>query len=447
MIEIDKKVKKVRRDILKVIWQSILLSHPDNTIKNHLKLHYNSLTIDNNKINLDAYDNIYVIGAGKASAHMAKAIENIFMRRITGGLICVKYGHGIKLHNILLAEAGHPVPDENSYSAAKKTLEIVQKCTHKDLIICLMSGGASSIWALPYAKIPFTDKQRCYEVLLGSGADIHEINTVRKHISRIKGGRLAQAAHSARLITLAISDVIGDDFSSIGSGPSTGDPTTFKDAMDVFTKYNLTQKIPKSIFEHTIAGLKGEIKETPKPNDRIFRGNIECIIASNKQFLEIAKQTGENLGYNAKIVSNELSGEASEVGKQIIENARKIRIAKKSGYKPTMLLFGGETTVTLKGDGKGGRNQELTLSAALEMTDLKDVVIASMGTDGTDGPTDAAGAFADTTTIARGNDIRLNAKEFLDRNNSYGYFDRLGDLIKTGPTGTNVMDIQAVIIY
>lgn len=447
MIRMDKKVKGIRRNILKVIWQSIQSVHPENTIKNHLKLRYNNLIIDNNKVNLDVYENIYIIGAGKASAHMAKALENIFMKRITKGLICVKYGHSVKLHSILVVEAGHPMPDNNSYLAAKRTLELIKECSEKDLIICLMSGGASAIWALPYAKISFEDKKNCYEILLRSGADIHELNTVRKHISRIKGGLLAQAAYPARLITLAISDVIGNNFSSIGSGPCVGDPTTFKDTMNVFKKYDLFQKIPKSVLKHVLAGVKGDIKETPKPNDRIFRGNVECIVTSNKQFLDIAKQTGEYLGYNVKIVSSELTGEARDVGRQLVEKARQIKSAKKPGSKPTILLFGGETTVTLKGDGKGGRNQELALSAALEMVDLEDVLIASFGTDGTDGPTDAAGAFADNKTVAKGNDMHLNAKDFLDSNNSYKYFSKIEDSIITGPTGTNVMDVQIVIIH
>lgn len=446
MIKTDNKITGIRRNILKVIWQSLLSVHPENTIKKHLKLLYNSLIIDKNKVNLDIYENIYIIGAGKASAHMAKAVENIFMKRITKGLICVKYGHSVRLHNILVVEAGHPVPDNNSYLAAKRTLELIKECDQKDLIICLMSGGASAIWALPYAKIPFEDKKSCYEILLKSGADIHEFNTVRKHISRIKGGLLAQTAYPARLITLAISDVIGNKFTSIGSGPSVGDPTTFQDTMDVFKKYNLTQKIPKSVLKHVLAGVKGDIKETPKPNDRIFNGNIESIVTSNKEFLDITKQTGEYLGYSVKIVSTELTGEARDVGKQIVEKARQFKSAKKPGSKPMMLLFGGETTVTLKGNGKGGRNQELALSAALEMVNLEGVLIASFGTDGNDGSTDAAGAFADNKTVLKGKKRQLDAKDFLDCNNSYEYFSKIEDLIISGPTGTNIMDVQIVII-
>jgi glycerate 2-kinase len=432
---------------MRIIWQALDSVYPENAINKHVSLKWEDLYIDDHKINLDAFENIYIIGAGKASAQMAKALENILTKRIKGGMICIKPGHGTRLHNILVVEASHPVPDENSYLAAKKTLEMANEYGPKDLVLCLLSGGASSIWALPYHPVSLEHKQKCTEILLGCGADIHEINAVRKHISRIKGGRLAQAIHPARLITLAISDVVGDKLTSIGSGPTVGDPTTYYDAMEVIEKYSLSPQMPESVLNHLWAGINKEVKDTPLPNDGIFKGNVELIVSSNKQALDTALQTATYLGYDAGILSTEITGEAREVGKRIIERARNIIRNRIPGSPPSMLLLGGETTVTLRGRGKGGRNQELVLAAAIEMQDLKNMVVASVGTDGTDGPTDAAGAFADSATVARGNDIGLDAEKYLRNNNSYEYFRRLGDLIKTGPTGTNVMDIQALLIF
>jgi glycerate 2-kinase len=440
------KIVKFRRDILKIIWQAIESVNPENAINKHFRLQYENLIIDDRKINISDFKNIYVIGAGKASTQMAKAIENILMRRLTGGLICTKAGHGVPLHSVNVMEAGHPVPNKESVLAAQRAIQLVTKCEKEDLIICLLSGGASSLWCVPFPPLTFEDKVTTTQALLKSGADIHEINAFRKHISNIKGGRLAQAAHPATMITLAISDVVGDEISSIGSGPTVGDPTTFKQVFDTLDKYKLSRKLPLSVLDHIWNGYKKVIKETPRPTDAIFGKNVASVIASNAQALDTAMETGRYLGYKTYILSSKITGEASTVGIKHVEKIKDMIKSRRPGDPPIMLLAGGETTVTVKGKGKGGRNQELILAAATALDGLGDAVMASVGTDGIDGFTDAAGAFADSTTITRGKEKGLDAQKYLDNNNSYEYFSHIGDLIKTGPTGTNVMDIQ-VLIY
>jgi len=446
VIELTEKQQKYKRDILRVIWGAIDSANPESAIREYLKLRYENLHIGNRVIDLSRINNIYVIGAGKAAPTMAKAAENILMRRLKGGLICTKYGHSVPLHNINTMEAGHPVPDKNSQLGAQRTLRLAGSCEAGDLLICLLSGGASAIWAAPQPPVKLEEKKQVTEALLACGADIHEINTIRKHISNIKGGRLAVAAQPAMLITLAISDVVGDQLSSIGSGPTVADPTTFKNVFDIVTKYDLTSKLPQSVSDIVWDGYKKLIKDTPKSSNAAFGKNIELVISSNKKALETAQQTARYLGYKVQILSSQLIGEAKEVGPKLVEQARKLAASQKPGDKPWMLLAGGETTVTLTGTGKGGRNQEMTLAAAIAMEGIDNITFASIGTDGTDGPTDAAGAIADGSTIDRGKINGLDANNYLANNDSYNYFKTTGDLIKTGPTGTNVMDIQVLIV-
>lgn len=441
----DEKRDKLRSDALGVIRQAIESVNPESAVRKYMFLKDEELHVGEDIINLKDYDNIYTIGAGKASAAMAVAVEHILGERLKGGVICTKYGSEVHLSKLEIVEANHPIPDERSILGAQKTLDKVKSCGSNDLVICLLSGGASAIWCLPAGNITLKEKMQATEDLLASGADIHEINTVRKHISMIKGGYLARAVYPNRLISLVLSDVVGDKFTSIGSGPATADPTIFQQALNVLDKYSLPLKVPQSVLEHLKAGVNGEIQETPKPEDPVFKRNIECIIGSNKLALQTAEEAARCLGYNAVILSSEITGEARVVGKKLAGEIKKICVDNNPVAPPAMLLCGGETTVTVKGDGKGGRNQELVLSAALELRGFKNILVASIGTDGIDGPTDAAGAFADGSTVARGEKLGLDAVECLERNNSYGYFNRLGDLIRIGPTGTNVMDIQVLI--
>jgi glycerate-2-kinase len=294
--------------------------------------------------------------------------------------------------------------------------------------------------------ITLDEKIQTTNALLACGADIHEINTMRKHISAIKGGGLARAAYPATLVMLAISDVVGDKISSIGSGPTTGDPTTFKEARKVIRKYDLESALPRSVLDRIEKGCEKQIEDTPYPNDPIFTKNIELIIGSNRQAIEAAREAGIKLGYDVEILTSQLTGEASEIGTRLANNAVAISQSSTSGDRTRMLISGGETTVTLRGSGKGGRNQEMALATAIALDGHDNIIFASIGTDGTDGPTDAAGAYADGSTLEIGRQKGMNARDYLKNNNSYEYFDNIGYLIKTGPTGTNVMDIQIIII-
>ncbi len=291
-----------------------------------------------------------------------------------------------------------------------------------------------------------TDKAKTTSLLLASGADIHEMNAVRKHLSGIKGGRLAAAAFPAATVTLAISDVVGDELSSIGSGPTVADHSTFAKALSIVEKYGLGARMPEAVMRRLKNGATGEIEETPKPGDPALSRAYSCVIASNEIALEAAKEAAQDLGYASTILSSRVTGEAREVGVWLASLARQVKSGDGPISPPAMLLSGGETTVTLKGSGRGGRNQELALSAAIALDGSDGLAVASVGTDGVDGVTDAAGAFADSTSIERGKRLGLAANSFLEANDSYSYFEALGDMIVTGPTGTNVMDIQVVVI-
>lgn len=436
----------IRDDILQVIRSAIRSVHGDTAVRRHVQFSQGVLRIDSSDIAMDLYERIFVLGAGKASAHMAHGLEELLGDRINDGLISVKYDHTVDLQRLKLAEAGHPTPDKNSVKAAQATMRLAQSWHEKDLVFCLLSGGASSLWCLPQEPITLTDKIITTEALLRCGAEIHEMNTVRKHLSAIKGGRLATAVYPAQLITLAISDVIGDDMTAIGSGPTVADPTTFQDSWMILEKYNLTSVLPNTVIEFLQAGVAGHIVETPKPHEALFKRNLECIVASNKLALQAAQEAAHELGYTTQIIGTDISGEACHVGRELAHKAKQTAAQANEGTQRMILLAGGETTVTVTGHGKGGRNQELALSAAMELEGVENVVLASVGTDGTDGPTDAAGAIVDGSTVRRGRQLGMDAKAYLADNNSYVYFDRLGDLIQTGPTGTNVMDLQVIAI-
>ena len=437
--------RKPKRDMMDIIRCAIESVDPERAINTHVHLTGETLTVCGCTIELSMYHRIYVIGAGKASARMAEALERILSGRITGGVVSVVKDQPIRLKCLEVIEAEHPLPGEGSLQAAAKSLKLMQSLGENDLVLCLISGGASALWSLPAGGINLDDKICTTELLLRSGADIHEINTVRKHLSSIKGGRLAQAVSPACLVTLLISDVVGDQLSSIGSGPTVADPTTFDDAWSVVRKYNLTKRLPKSVLAYLHGGVEGNVPETPKPHNPIFTRNTECIIASNRQALEAAAERGKLFGYNTRIISTEITGEARVVGKNLVEQCHTLMSKEGTIAPPALFLSGGETTVTVKGKGRGGRNQELVLAAALVIDGWENTVVASIGTDGIDGATDAAGAFADGSTVERGRAVGMNARNYLKDNNSFTFFERIGDLIRTGPTGTNVMDIQLFV--
>ncbi len=388
---------------------------------------------------------LYVVGAGKASSRMALALEEALGEAITGGTIITKYGYTAPLKRIRQVEAGHPVPDERGLEGTVEIKHWLQEAKEGDLVVVLISGGGSSLLISPAEGLSLEDKQRVTQLLLSSGATIQEMNTVRKHLSGIKGGRLAKMAAPARVVTLILSDVIGDDLSSIASGPTAPDDTTFKDALRVLASHNLTDRIPPKARKYLEEGAKGRHEETPDRHDPLFNQVFFRLIGSNQIALDAAARKARDLGYQPLILTHGACGEAREIAKFFAAIARQIVTNGQPVPAPACILAGGEPTVTLRGNGKGGRNQEFALAAGFEIEGLDPILIASVGTDGTDGPTDAAGGFADGNMLRAAREHRLDARDHLSRNDAYPFLERLGYLIKTGPTGTNVMDIEIIL--
>ena len=438
--------EKMRNDAAAIFQAGLAAVDPATAIRRHVSMDHAHLIMGDKTFDLSRVDRLFVIGAGKASGAMAAALEEILVDRITDGLVVVKYDHAVKLTRIPLVEAGHPIPDKNGQEGAERIHKLVGKAGKDDLVICLMSGGGSALLPFPRPGLTLVGKQETNQVLLSCGASIHEINTIRKHLSHIKGGQLAMCAHPARVVSLILSDVVGDDLDVIASGPTVPDPSTFQDCGDILSKYGIADKLPQAIHRHLARGVAGEIEETPKPGHPVFDKTDHFIIGNNFQALRSAKQHAESLGYNTLMLTSLLTGETRDAAH--FQTAI-IREMLQSGYPiqpPACLLSGGETTVTLKGNGKGGRNQEYVLASALALENLAPVVCLSAGTDGTDGPTDAAGAIMDSTTLTRANKKGLSAAAYLRNNDSYHFFQALGDHYVTGPTRTNVMDIRITLV-
>ncbi len=388
---------------------------------------------------------VIVVGAGKADAPMAQALEQILGDRISAGAVTVKYGYTAPLQEIKLYEAAHPLPDENGIRATRQQVELLQGLEGRDLVICLVSGGGSALFELPVPGVSLDDLRALTDALLKCGATIYEINALRKHLSQVKGGQLARLAQPASVLSLILSDVLGSPLDVIASGPTAPDSTTFADALAIVDKYKLGGQIPQTIADHLDRGGRGEIADTPKANDPLFNRVWNVVVADNSIACDAAAKAAGERGYRASILSTTVQGEARQVAHDLVQETKELLTSRGAGEPPICLIAGGETTVTIRGSGKGGRSQELALAAALEIEGLDDVVILSAGTDGTDGPTDAAGAIADVTTLARARALGLDAGEFLANNNSYNFFRPLDDLVITGPTNTNVNDLVIVI--
>jgi glycerate 2-kinase len=392
------------------------------------------------------YKKLMVIGFGKASCPMAKPLEDQLFDLINSGIVITKYKHcpsPYMLKKIRIFEAGHPIPDENGLRATEAIINLLKGVDKNSLLICLISGGGSALFVSPYEGITLNEKQKVTELLLKAGANISELNTVRKHISKVKGGRLAEIAYPAKIISLILSDVIGDRLDVIASGPTAPDKMKYNEALKVLEKYGLIALTPTSVLETLHKGANGLIPETPKEGYKAFRNVENIIIGSNRKALEAAKTKAENLGFQAEILSSEISGEARDVGRWL---AKKAIEAKGKGQRAKCLISGGETTVTVKGNGLGGRNMELALSFAMEIEGIDGITLLSAGTDGTDGPTDAAGAIVDGETVKKVKAVGLNPEEYLKNNDSYNFFKKFDGLFVTGPTGTNVMDIQIMVV-
>jgi hydroxypyruvate reductase len=374
---------------------------------------------------------------------------------VSGGLAIVKHGHGLEdpgaTGSIEIVEAGHPVPDEAGLEGARRITHLLRGATGRDLVLCLISGGGSALMTSPVPGISLRDLQILTGILLRCGATINEINTIRKHISQLKGGQLAQLASPAPVVSLILSDVVGDPLEVIASGPSVPDPTTFGDAWSILERYAIVEEVPASITRHLRAGVEGRVAETPKPGDPLFDRVQNVIVGSNRLAAQAAALEAQRLGFDTILLSTFVEGEAREVGKMVAGLAKglvrgeAVHPAGNPLALPVCFIVGGETTVTLRGDGKGGRNQELALASAISLDGWDRVLIASLATDGTDGPTDAAGAFADGGTLARASRLGLDAEAYLNRNDAFHFFQELGDLLITGPTKTNVNDLILVL--
>ncbi len=439
------RAEELRRAALEIFQAAVRDVDPAEAIRRHVGREDARLRIDGETIDLTRVGRIVVVGCGKAGAPMAAAVEAILGDRIAGGVVVTKYGHLQATAKIRIHEAGHPVPDAAGVAGAQAILESLRGLRPEDLVLVLISGGGSALTPAPVPGVTLEEKQALTKTLLACGADIREMNTLRKHISRLKGGQLARAAAPARVRTLILSDIVGDPLDAIASGPTVPDPTTYADALAILEKYRIREGIPGSIRRHLEAGARGGIPETPKPDDPLFERVGSVMVANNIQALEAARVEAGRLGFTPLILSSFIEGETREIARMHAALAREVA---SSGYPlrpPVCFISGGETTVTLRGSGKGGRNQEFVLAAALDIAGLPQTVVLSAGTDGTDGPTDAAGAIADGQTCARASGLGLNPRKALDENDAYPFFQTLGDLIITGPTNTNVMDVRLVL--
>jgi hydroxypyruvate reductase len=388
---------------------------------------------------------ILVTGAGKAAASLARGLEAVLGDRIDSGAVLVKHGHGQDLRRIAVLEGGHPVPDAGGLAGTRQIVQIVETASANDTMFFVLTGGASALLVEPAPGLSFADVQTANRSLVNAGAQIDEINAVRKHLSAVTGGRLRQRARCAAFCTLAISDVIGDAPPAIGSGPTVADPSTFQQCVAIVERYGLRAALPRAVVEHLERGVAGLVAETPKAASPIFRDSHYRIVASNRISIDAAARVAGERGCRVEILTTEMQGHTHDAARRFAAALRQAANARSDA--PIVILAGGETTLPVQGTGIGGRNQEFALVAALELQGLDGVCILSAGTDGTDGPTDAAGAFIDGTTVARAAARGLDANDFLRRQDSYTLLDALGDLHRTGPTGTNVMDLAIGLCY
>lgn len=398
---------------------------------------------------LDTYRHIYVIGAGKASMAMAGHLETALGERLTTGIVIVPHGYVATFppyltapERIAVQEAGHPVSDAAGQQAAAQALALTDQAGPDDLVLALISGGGSALWSAPADGLTLADIQQAGRLLLHCGADIHEVNTVRKHLSCLKGGQLAARIAPATLHGFVISDVVGDDLSVIASGPTVPDPTTFTDARAVVRRYGIWEHLPEAVQRHLIEGCTGNIPDTPTSDGPCFQHSTTHLIGTNRSALEAAAAEATKRGYQPEVITSSQTGEARIVGTQQAEH-----LLQQRSDQPLCLLWGGETTVTVTGSGRGGRNQELALAAAVTLDKaVHDTVLLSGGTDGVDGPTDAAGAWATPATLTAAQSVGVDAHTCLANNDAYRFFDAIDGFLKPGPTHTNVMDIQIGLI-
>jgi hydroxypyruvate reductase len=447
----------IATQVNKILRAAFAAIDPEKVVKQHLNLEKDILWINNHKIRLTQFSRIFIIGFGKASIPMTKAAIEVlgcFVSKaitITKDKSCKLWGQSIVQDNceidISIFKGTHPIPSTKNVIASTEILKLLRNLTSKDLVIFLISGGGSALLTLPVEGVSLSDLQKLTQILLSCGADINEINCLRKHLSQLKGGGLAKIAYPAKVISLIISDVVGDQFDVIASGPTVPDSSTFSDVSRILNKYQIQDKLPDTVINHLYKGINGEIIDTPKQGDPIFDHVFNIIIANNLQAINAAQKTAKIVGFKSNILTNCLQGESSDVGKTLAAIADQAVMSRKRITIPFCYIVGGETTVTIKGNGYGGRNLELALSAVHPLSNMNNIIFISLATDGDDGPTDAAGAVVTGETLSRGQKIGLEPENFLVNNNSYHYFSPLDDLLKIGPTYTNVGDLIFIFFY
>jgi len=444
-----KSAKQLRADVAGIWNLALRAVDPAAAVRRHVAKSGNELSAGGIRFDLDKVKRIWVLGAGKAAAPMAQALEIILGDRLSGGAVVTRYGYGVPLERIQLIEAGHPFPDANSVAAGEMIARLAEnRIGHRDLVICLLSGGGSALLVAPAPGITLEDKLLCTRVLLGCGAGIREINAVRKHLSAIKGGGLARLLARVPVVSLILSDVVGDELDTIASGPLVPDSTTFGDCARILRKYHIEGFVPPAVRKRIAAGVDGAVPENPKTGDPVFRKKLHTIVGSNALACAAAARGARRRGYHTLVLTSRLEGDTAEAARFHLGIAKEIVMHGRPLRRPACVISGGETTVRVAGAGKGGRNQEFALHCVRELAHLPaPCVAASLATDGADGPTDAAGAVVDNTTLTRS--LQFGATflaDCINDNNSHEFFRRLGDLIVTGPTRTNVMDLHFVLI-
>ncbi len=399
--------------------------------------------------NAGEYNRLLLIALGKAACPMAKGLLEAAADIVSAGIVITKYGHSAGFgfpDRIRVFEAGHPIPDTNGFAATMEAVKMAGEANSHTMTVCLISGGGSALFLAPFAGITLPEKQEVTRLLLNAGANIDEMNRVRKHLSLVKGGRLAEIIYPGATLSLILSDVIGDHLDVIASGPTAPDNTTYRDAYDVITRYRLENRVPQTVLDLLTRGIAGELTETPKPGSPVFEKVKNVLVGNNGKATKAAREKAEDLNLATTIVSNEVQGEARDIAESLAEEALRIRGGLSSSDRLICRISGGETTVIVTGNGKGGRNMELALAFAMAIDGVDGITLLSAGTDGTDGPTDAAGAIVDGQTISVAKAKGLDPEEYLNNNDSYSFFKDIDGLFKTGPTGTNVMDLQIIII-
>jgi glycerate 2-kinase len=420
---------------------------PTQTVLKHVNRDGNLISFQDQKYDLDHYKRIFLVSLGKAALPMTQAMVQILQDQLTGGIILIKEGYISDINrgqlptNISIIEAGHPLPDKRGIDGSRRIAKLLENVDERDLIICLISGGGSALMTDPASDISLEDMQLLTSQLLNCGASIDEINTIRKHIERLKGGWLARIAAPSRIVSLILSDVVGNPLEVIASGPTVPDPTTYRDVIAILQHYKLFQSLPKRIHAHLLEGLNGDIPDTPKPGEAIFDRVTNIIIGSNQLSCQAAIHEAQKLGFNTLLLTTFLQGEARQAGRLISAIAKELVFNHQPLPKPACIILGGETTVTVSGNGLGGRNLEIALGAVNDIASLDNITLITLATDGVDGLTDAAGSVVTGETLYHAMEKGLDPQKFLEQNDSYHFFEQLGDLIKIGPTGTNVNDL------